>query len=173
MMLGVDDSFQAVVLIGYHAKAGTDQGVIAHTSTGNVVDFSVNDVSLSEAGYNAIIAGLHNVPVVFVSVDNWICAQVKALLGEVEVFETKTGMRTAELGLHPDTVRDGIRQGVTRALSDLGRYAPYKLTPPYRMVLKVKTEKTLYPGANRVGDGVSTFTGSDFLEIMDAFNKMK
>ena len=173
MMLGVDDSFQAVLLIGYHAKAGTDQGVIAHTSTGNVVDFSVNDVSLPEAGYNAIIAGLHNVPIVFVSGDNWICAQVKAMLGEVEVFETKTGMRTAELGLHPDEVRDGIRQGVTGALRNLGRYAPYKLHPPYNMVLKVKTEKIVYPGATRSENGVFTFTSSDFLEVMDAFNKMK
>jgi D-amino peptidase len=61
MMLGLDESFNAVVFIGYHAKAGTSQGIIAHTSSGNVIDFSVNDVSLPEAGFNAIIAGLRGV----------------------------------------------------------------------------------------------------------------
>ena len=45
MMLGIDASFDAVFFIGYHAKAGTEQGVIAHTSSGNVVDLSINGVS--------------------------------------------------------------------------------------------------------------------------------
>jgi D-amino peptidase len=173
MMLGLDDSFDAVLFIGYHAKAGTEQGVVAHTSTGNVIDLSVNGVSLPEAGYNAILAGLHDVPVVFVSGDNWICSQVKTLFDEVEVFETKTGIGTAELGLHPDAVKDGIRQGVTRALGNLDRYTPYKMNPPYTMVLRVRAEKAPYPGAQRTGEGEFTFTSSDFLEVMDAFNKMK
>jgi len=65
MMEGVDKSFGAVVFVGYHAKAGTPNAILEHTSTGNVVDFSINGVSLPEAGYNALVAGLYDVPVVF------------------------------------------------------------------------------------------------------------
>src|SRR5919109_1694684 len=67
MMEGIDSTFDAVVFIGYHAKAGTPNAILEHTSTGNVVDFSVNGVSLPEGGYNAITAGFFCVPLVFVA----------------------------------------------------------------------------------------------------------
>jgi D-amino peptidase len=173
MMLGINDTFDAVMFIGYHAKAGTKEGVLAHTSSGNVIDLSVNGVSLPEGGYNALLAGLHDVPTVFVAGDNWICEQMGDLLGEVVTCETKTGMGTAEIGLHPDEVGERIKKGVSDALSDLSRFNPYKLTPPYTMVLKVKKEKEPYTGAKKIGEGEFEFTSSDFLEVMDAFNKMK
>jgi D-amino peptidase len=173
MMLGIDETFDAVIFIGYHAKAGTKDGVLAHTSSGNVIDLSVNGVSLPEGGYNALIAGLYGVPVAFVAGDNWICNQLKDLLGEVATCETKVGMGSAELGLHPDVVKERIRKGVSDALSDLSRFKPYKLSSPYTMTLKVKKERDLYPGAEKPGEGEFVFTSPDFLKVMDAFNKMK
>lgn len=173
MMLGIDETFDAVIFIGYHAKAGTKEGVIAHTSTGNVIDLSINGVSLPEAGYNALLAGLHQVPVVLVAGDNWICSQVKELFGDVTTVETKVGMGTAALGLHPEIVRQKIQTEVTSAVNQLDRFTPYKLQPPYQMVLKVKNEKDIYPGAQKTGSGVFTYTSNDFLKVMDAFNAMK
>ncbi len=173
MMLGIDETFDAVIFIGYHAKASTDQGIIAHTSSGNVIDLSVNGVSLPEAGYNALIAGLYDVPVVLVAGDDWICSQVRDFLGEVATVETKKGMKTAALGLHPGIVRKMIRESVMKALKNLDQYQPYKLTPPYTMVLKIKNERDLYPGSKKTGKGEFTYTSSDFLEVMDAFNAMK
>lgn len=173
MMLGIDETFDAVLFIGYHAKAGTKDGILAHTSSGNVIDLSINGISLPEAGYNALIAGLFNVPAVFLAGDNWICQQARDLFGEISTVETKVGMGSSELGLHPDVVRDKIRTEVTKALRDLSPYQPYKMKPPYMMVLQVKKEREPYPGAEKTGEGEFTFTSSDFLEIMDAFNKMK
>lgn len=173
MMLGIDETFDAVLFIGYHAKAGTTEGILAHTSSGNVIDLSINNVSLPEAGYNALIAGLHDVPIAFIAGDNWICQQAIGLFGEVATVETKIGMGTAELGLHPDVVRDLIRSEVTKAVNDLQRFKPYKLNAPYTMVLKVRNERELFAGAERSGNGEFTFTSPDFLEIMDAFNQMK
>ena len=173
MMLGIDETFDALMFIGYHAKAGTKDGVLAHTSSGNVIDFSINNVSLPEAGYNELVAGLHDVPVVFLAGDNWICQQAKDLFGEIATVQTKLGMGTAELGLHPEAVRDKIREEVSNTLQDLSRFKPYKLQAPYTMVLKVKEERDLYPGAEKTGEGEFTFTSSDLLEVMDAFNKMK
>lgn len=173
MMLGIDKSFDAVLFIGYHAKAGTKDGIIAHTSSGNVIDLSVNGVSFPEAGYNAVIAGLHDVPVVLVAGDNWICSQVKDLLGEVVTVETKVGYSTAELGLHPEIVQEKIKSETKDALENLSKFNSYKMQPPYKMVLKVKKERELYPGAKKEEVGVFTYTNSDFLKVMDAFNAMK
>jgi hypothetical protein len=66
-----------------------------------------------------------------------------------------------------------IRTRTTSALRDLDRFQPYRMDPPYEMVLKVRREKPLYPGAERTGEGEFTFTSMDFLEVMNAFNAMK
>ena len=173
MMLGLDESFDAVIFIGYHAKGGTEEGILAHTSSGNVVDLLVNGVSLPEAGYNAQMAGLLGVPVVLVAGDDWICGQVEELFGNVTTVETKLGMGTAALNLHPKVARKKIREATTEALGDLSRYELFKLDPPYQMVLKVHREKPLYPGAEKTGEGEFSFTSPDFLAVMDAFNAMK
>ncbi|MFC2166316.1 M55 family metallopeptidase [Acidobacteriota bacterium] len=173
MMLGIDKTFDAVMFIGYHAKASTADGVLAHTSSGNVIDLSINGVSLPEAGYNALVAGLHDVPIVLVAGDNWICEQAKSLFGDVVTVETKVGYGSAELGLHPDVARTKIKEKTIQSLSDLSRFQPYKLQSPYTMVLKVKKEKPLYPGAKKTAENEFTFTSSDLLKVLDAFNKMK
>jgi hypothetical protein len=41
------------------------------------------------------------------------------------------------------------------------------------MVLKVKQERPLFPGAQRVRDGEFTFTSPDLLAVLSAFNAMK
>jgi D-amino peptidase len=173
MMLGIDKTFDAVMFIGYHAKAGTADGVLAHTSSGNVIDLSINGVSLPEAGYNALVAGLYDVPIALLAGDNWICEQAKNLFGNVVTVETKVGYGSAQLGLHPELARAKIKEKTVEALSDLSRFKPYKLKPPYTMVLKVKKEKPLYPGAKKTAENEFTFTSPDLLKVLDAFNKMK
>lgn len=173
MMLGIDNSFDAVILIGYHAKASTEDGVIAHTSSGNVVDLSVNGISLPEAGYNALLAGLHDVPVILVVGDNWICGQCRDLFGNITKVETKKGFGSAALCLHPEKVQRMIKEKTVEALQNRDKFKPFKLEPPYRMVLKVKKMRGDYPGAKKLSKDVYEFISDDFLKVMDAFNTLK
>ena len=57
MMEGIDETFDAVLFVGYHAKAGTADAILDHTWSGNVADIFINGVSLPEAGFNGLIAG--------------------------------------------------------------------------------------------------------------------
>src|SRR5688572_22350813 len=115
MMEGIDSTFDAVVFIGYHAKAGTPNAILEHTSTGNVVDFSINGVSLPEGGYNALVAGLYNVPVVFVAGDRAVVEQIRGLLGPIEGVAVKDERGDASLGLSPASAQEEIRKGVDQA----------------------------------------------------------
>ncbi|MFC1661994.1 M55 family metallopeptidase [Gemmatimonadota bacterium] len=178
MMEGIDETFDAVVFIGYHARAGTPDAMLEHTSTGNVVDFSINGQSLPEAGYNALIAGTFGVPVVFVAGDRAICSQVEELFGEVATVTVKDGIGAAANGLHPEKAHDLIRAGVEEAVRNHSRFRPFRMTPPYTLVLKLKTEESVYngsffPGARRTGDWELTFTSDDLIQVMYAFNVMK
>lgn len=178
MMEGIDKSFDAVIFIGYHAKAGTPNALLEHTMTGNVLDISINGVSLPEAGVNALIAGYYDIPVVFVSGDMAICEQAKKLFGEVKTIPVKKGIGNAALNLHPEVALEKIKEGVKNALLNLKKFEPYKLSPPYKMVLKLKreelvNEKSYYPGAKRTGDWELTFESNDLMEVMKAFHGMR
>lgn len=173
MMEGIDSTFDAVIFIGYHARAGTPGGILAHTSNGNVLDMAINGVSMPEAGYNALVAGLYGVPVVFVAGDRAFVDQARSILGPVDGVAVKESVGEASLGLSPKAAQDAIRRGVELAVRNRARFKPYKLTPPYAMVLRVRTEKPPYAGARRVSAGESTFTHADLLEVLKAFNAMK
>jgi D-amino peptidase len=177
MVEGIDESFDALVFVGYHARAGTPDAIIDHTMTGNVTDFAINGVSLPEAGINALIAGTFGVPVVFVAGDQAICDQALELFGTVETVAVKKGIGAASDGLHPDVANARIREGVANAVRNRSQYRPYTMTSPYTLVLKLKSEASVYngsffPGARRTGDWELTFTSEDLLQVMYAFNVM-
>jgi D-amino peptidase len=178
MMEGIDESFDAVIFIGYHAKAGTPNALLEHTmSSRSVIDVSINGISLPEAGINALIAGHFNVPVVFAAGELALCEQAESLLGNVETVAVKEGVGNAALCLHPEVAREMIRAGVEKTLHNRKAYKPYKLKPPYTLKLVLKTEEELheasfYPGVERTGDWELTFKSDDLLEVMKTFNRI-
>jgi len=178
MMEGIDETFDAVIFIGYHAKAGTPNAILEHTmSSSNIIDVSINNVSLPEAGINALIAGYYDIPVVFVAGERALCDQVKELFGEVETVAVKEGLGNAALNLHPEISRKKIRNGVKNALFNLKKYESFKFDPPYTLVVKYKNEemvheKSYYPGVKRTGDWELTYKSDDLLDIIKTFNWM-
>jgi len=179
MMEGIDESYDAAVFVGYHARAGTTDGVLDHTSSGDVTDVRINGISMPETGYNALMAGHVGVPVVFVAGDKAVCDQAREILGNVETVAVKEGIGAAALNLHPEVSRELIRAGVERALRNLDDYKPYKLKPPYKLQLTLKTEQNiyravaLYPGARRSGDWEVTYESDDVMEIIRAYVGMR
>ena len=173
MMEGMDSTFDAVVFIGYHARAGTPGAILEHTSNGNVIDLSINGVSLPEGGYNALVAGLFDVPVVFVSGDQAVVDQLRDLLGPVGAVAVKREVANASNGMSPQFAQAAIRAGVEQAVRSRTAARPYRLVAPYTMVLKVRTPKPLIAGARQSGEGEVTFSSRDLLEVLAAFNVLK
>ncbi len=113
-------------------------------------------------------------PVVFVAGDKAFVDQARALLGPVEAVATKAEIGGGAISaLSPKAAQQQIAEGVERAVRARDRFKPYKLTPPYAMVLKVKADKPLYRGAERPRPGESVFRHADLLEVLNAFNAMK
>jgi D-amino peptidase len=176
MMDGLDESFDAVLFVGYHAKAGTPDALLEHTmSSSNILDVSINGVSVPEAGINALIAGYYGVPVVFVAGERALCEQATALLGPVETVAVKQGVGNGALCLHPEIARQRIRAGVEGALRRVGDFEPFTMEAPYTLTITFKNEEKVhqgsyYPGARRTGDWELTVESGDLMEIIRAMN---
>ena len=80
MVEGVNPDFDVVFLIGYHARATTVAGTLAHTWSHNVLDLRINGRSIGEAAWAAAFAGHFGVPVGLVAGDDKLAAQVLSLI---------------------------------------------------------------------------------------------
>ena len=91
MMFGLDDSFDGVILFGYHAMASSC-GVLAHTFNMFFKSVWLNGEKIGEAKLNGIYAKLIGVPIVLASGDNIFLEEIKNNIGDVEVIQTKNAI---------------------------------------------------------------------------------
>lgn len=172
-MEGFDASYDAVVLIGYHARAGFPDSILPHTMSGNVLDYRINGIPQSEASYSALIAGLHDVPVVMISGDKAACEDARQTLGQdLEAVAVKEALNGGAISLHPEVARTMIRAAVERGVRNRAKHRPYKLSAPYKVTLKVKQQNAVIPGARVNAPGEIEFESPDLLEALDAIVQM-
>ncbi|MDO9681047.1 MAG: M55 family metallopeptidase [Bacteroidales bacterium] len=141
MVLGIDSTFDALLFIGAHARAGVENGTLSHTMSLKVLDFSINDKPLFEAAYNALYAGQFGVPAVFLAGDDAACREAIENFGDIETVTTKYSFgRTCATSKSPEIVYAEIRTGVERSLKNLNKAKVFTMEKPYRMEVKVKGE---------------------------------
>ena len=140
MMEGVDESFDAVFFVGYHAAATNMEGVRAHTfSSANFSSVALNGRPMPEGGVNAAIAGHFGVPVALVTGDDATVAEMMEILGDVEgvVVKEALGFHSART-LTPAAARNRIREGARRAIERLDDFQPHLLDGPLVLELTFK-----------------------------------
>lgn len=172
MMQGIDETFDGVIFIGYHAGTNNMHGVRAHTiSSARFADVRLNGTSVPEAGINAAIAGYYNVPVIMISGDDVIVKRSAELLGNIEgaVVKKAISFHAAD-SMTPDAAYDLIRAKAQAAVSRLGDFKPYKIQTPVRLEVRFKnyrpSEVLAYlPIVERIDSHTIRFVGKDILEV--------
>lgn len=100
MMQGIDQKPTALVMVGYHAMAGTAFANLDHTwSDSRIHHVYLNDRRIGEIGLNGALAGYYGVPVIAITGDQSACAEARDFFGEtleVGVVKTATGQFAAE-----------------------------------------------------------------------------
>ncbi|MBC7236101.1 MAG: M55 family metallopeptidase [Chloroflexi bacterium] len=161
----LDESFDAVVFIGQHAKAGSIRAHLAHTQSFRYLDHSINGLSIGEFGQFVLCAGELGVPCIFGSGDEAFCQEAMALVPDIVTVSVKQGLRqdsgaeltTAEyarhnlgaIHLHPDIARAAICERARAALARFREAGPgyglVKLEPPYERVTILRPEEKGQP----------------------------
>ena len=178
MMEGVQGGFDAVAFVGYHAKNG-DQGILSHTiSGGTVSEIRINGVAASEAVINAAIAGDFNLPVIFLSGDQTICADVKKTLPEIETVTVKESVtRYSALHLPLEKACELIEAGAKKAYAKIPKVKPFIPGRPVEIIMVTHNSgladnASRCPGSERI-DGVTLrCTGNTFLEAFRILRTM-
>lgn len=140
-LLGLDSTFDAVALVGFHAMEGTENGVLNHTQNPyNHARYWYNGIESGEIAQDALKCGFFNVPVTFVSGDDATCREATKFLGkDVITVAVKEGIaeQSAVLYALPDTYKL-LYEGAKKSMSVIKKCKPYKLEMP------IKAKKTYY-----------------------------
>ena len=161
----LDESFDAIVWIGQHAKAGTEYAHIPHTGSHHVIDCRINDISVGEFGQLAFCAASMGVSPIFASGDEAFVKEARELVGNIGTAAVKKGLmpgsgdectfeeykdrNTAAIHIHPKKARKFIKEGVKDSLKRFIQSRESFLfpgtEPPYYMVKKYR------PSGNKQG----------------------
>lgn len=167
MIHGIGPEVDAVVMVGWHARASTADAVADHTYTGAIQSVRLNGVELGEAGLAGTVAGHFGVPVVFLSGDRAATDEALAAFGDLEVATVKEGIgRSAALGVHPEVAREMIYDGVVRGLARRGEIEPLRLDGPVTVDVEVAStggvDQLLFvPGTERTGARTIRYVAPD------------
>ncbi|GAA3758291.1 M55 family metallopeptidase [Plantactinospora mayteni] len=171
MVAGLEAGVEALLFVGYHARAGAGPAVLAHTISDAVLDVRLDGRSVGEIGLNAAVAGHYGVPVVLLSGDDAACAELRDLVPAAVTVEVKQALgQAAAVTLHPEEARDRIRRGAAEAVRGRRRIRPVPTPTPVRIELDLYGPytvdlATLVPGVTRsAGARTLTFTGRDMAE---------
>jgi D-amino peptidase len=120
-MKGMETDYDAVLLVGYHAKAGNPDAILSHTWITSFLDVRVNGQSVPEPSLNTWLAGAFGVPVVMLSGDDHVIREARPVLGDDTHYaqvKTSTGYFSGQhlpLGESRRLLRETAREAVAAA----------------------------------------------------------
>ena len=170
----LDRSFDAAMIVGQHAMAGTVDAFLDHTqSSTSWYEFRINGKLTGEIGQFAAMAGHFGVPVVMLSGDRAATVEAKRLLGAIEVASVKYGVgRQSAVCLAPKKARSLIHDAAMRGVKLSRKIKPYR--PRLPMVLTVRftradhaDECAFKPGNRRLDARTVRRTVKDALHLFD------
>jgi len=115
MMTGIDNSFDGVMFVGYHTKAG-GWGAMDHSySSSTIYRVLINGKEVGESTINGFLAHYHGVPVILVSGSEELEEEIKENLPEAVFHATnKTWSRFSAQSYH-DAINDSGRKSAPSA----------------------------------------------------------
>jgi D-amino peptidase len=173
----LEQGCDAALFVGMHAMAGTPDGVMSHTVSGQAwQSLRFNGTLVGETGINAALCGHWGCPVLLVTGDRATCREATALLGDgLTTVEVKVGIgRYSARSLPARKAREVIEAGAKRALQDLKAVQPYDPGRPCEIEVRFTTTDRLEEYRHRRGvevTGTHTIVarGDDWWDAWSSF----
>ncbi len=130
-MPGIEE-YGAVILLGYHAMAGTPSALLEHTmSSKTVQNYWLNGRKVGEIGLDSAVASDHGKPVIIVSGDDKACAEATDWIPGVVTCQVKEGLHTQGARmLSLDAAHRLIEQKTREAIGRIGSIKPITYEHP-------------------------------------------
>ena len=174
MVQELDESFHAMLMVGYHSRAGSGENPLAHTFSGNIANLQINGSYASELQIHAYTAAYVNVPLVFVSGDEGICEEAALLIPQIATLAVKRGVGDASVNIHPHLAVEKIFERVQKALQDDVSKCRLPLPGQFAVEITYKDhaiarKASFFPGAVLKQPHTIGFESDDYFEVLRLF----
>jgi len=178
MVEGLDDSFDAAFLVGYHGSISGRPSTLSHTYNPEVfAGVRVNGQYVGESGINALVMAHYGTPIALVSGDRVTAEEAAPFAsGAVSVLTKESITRGAALNLHPDEscrlIREGAEEAVRRVAA--GKVPSPAIDSPATLDLEFATGDmadiaTWARDTERTGERAARIAGDDLLRVYQSF----
>ncbi|MBU1049101.1 M55 family metallopeptidase [Candidatus Bipolaricaulota bacterium] len=170
MMQELDESFDAVMLIGYHSGTGRAANPLEHTFTGRFSFIRLNGQETSEFTLNAYYAEYRQIPVVLVTGDEGVCSEALDLNPQITSVSVMKGIGGSTVSMHPTLACQRIQEAATKALSNDLSVCRLELPDSFELEIGFRNHATanrmsFYPGAKRLGASTISYQAEDYFDI--------
>jgi len=171
MLAGLDESYDYVIFTGYHARAGSEKGVLAHTFSHIYKNIKLNEVSVGEIELNALYAGIKKVPVAMVTGDYVTCEQAKDVLKNVTIVCVKKAISTTAAICRPeDDLFEDLRNKTLELSNNRDSLILYTQNPPYKLEIEFINRNMadiaeLLPALKRISDTSVVYSSENYEEV--------
>lgn len=164
---GQDESFDVMAWVGQHPKAGTEFGHLCHTGTMDVLDYTLNGISIGEFGEGLFLGQTFGITPIFASGCLAFTKEASHFVPGIVTVSVKEGVQSGSgeectadeyrlrnagaIHLQPQKARELIREGAEKALrkyiEDKESFEPaIKIQAPYskKIVFRHTKEKPSY-----------------------------
>lgn len=175
---GLDESFAGMIMLGFHSKAGTPGGLLAHTYEPDIADIRINHRSVGEIGVESAIAGECGVPLLMLTGDSAGVAEAEALVPGCVGVSVKQSLGEQAACCYPLVVTSGrIREAARQAASTASAPAVFRFASPVRMDIDLRpgvyrlAYERLFPAD--VEEGTVRLSGDSVLEVWAEYWRKK
>ena len=175
MVQELDESFDAVMMIGYHAAAGSEENSLAHTLSLDAAEIRINGRRASEFLIHALASSMQGVPTVFVSGDKGLMDEVAEVNAHIGRCAVKEGRGQSTVSMTPAAAIKAIREGAAQALR--AERAPCLLPMPEHVIVEITYASPVlaqrhqwYPGMEHVGNRTLRFETSHYFDVLRMLN---
>lgn len=171
MVEGLDESFDAVIFIGYHSGANSNGSPLSHTlHPKQIRNIIINGQDASEFLIHTYASYMIGVPVIAVSGDGELMRRIREFNPQIKTMAVQEGFGGAIVSIHPDLAVERIKKGVKKSLEQIGSYT-YEAPKSYEIFIEFinHTEAykfSFYPGAEQINEYTIRYASSSYMDVL-------
>lgn len=173
MLEDLDESFDAVMMIGFHSAASDGGSPLSHTMSLKIDRVTLNGERVDEFSLHSDLAASIGVPVILVTGDDALCQRAALRMPDLVTCPVKSGIGDAVWSLHPADAEARIYEATQQAIKR------FQTTPiscpqlPSHFYVEVRYHRhqdayrlSHYPGCKRIDSQTLGLDTQDYYEVM-------
>ena len=173
MVEGLDESFDAVIFIGYHCGAGSNGSPLAHTMyPDRIRNITINGEEADEFLIHAYACQMIGVPIVAVSGDGELMRHVRTFDSQIKTIALQEGFGGGIVSIHPELAVERIKRGVKKSLiEEMPKKTSFKQPEIFEMTIEFKDHAdaykfSFYPNAEQISEYCIRYESSNYIDLL-------